>query len=428
MFFQFFLILNLTFAQPDKSSEDQKTFPSLSSLEETLPKEEESGFTVVVSKKGKRKTKSEQSKTPIETKPPFSPKTESKESQIVRPKTTQQPVKHIKKHKPSTPQPTQQEEQIVRPKTQFDVKPKFREPYKPVLTNYDKSQFREKQKEKRILREELFPEIHQSESPETSPKKVVTPIQWPTSNFYKLKDYQMCKYYQPTSKRLELLVLVEYWPGDKCSKEVCSLPLGTQNVKEKFFLHGFWPQYENSRDMVCCIYPISDREIEKRMLEREELKQEVLNSWMSTTRCRNLMYQWDKHGTCSSSVYGGENGHFDYIQTALNLYNNIDFWKFLQESKLKVETEKMYQRSELKKVIKNKFGVEPVFNCVESNSVDEIRFCCDATKNKFNPTLRKCPPNMERKEGRKCDDFVQFKKFPEYLLDPKTAFRNNCEY
>ncbi|ELP90957.1 hypothetical protein EIN_294070, partial [Entamoeba invadens IP1] len=152
------------------------------------------------------------------------------------------------------------------------------------------------------------------------------------------------------------------------------------------------------------------------------------NEWPSITACRFVAYQMDKHGSCSMFTYKGKNGPFDYFRTALYLYEKVNYWKLLQESALKVETNKLYKIVDIKKVLQNIVGIEPSVVCKNRKSIYEIRFCYDTNSNKYDPQMIKCPDKIYYYDGSKCDEEALFVTYPEFLRHPETIPRNNCPY
>ncbi|ELP90975.1 ribonuclease S-7 precursor, putative [Entamoeba invadens IP1] len=243
-----------------------------------------------------------------------------------------------------------------------------------------------------------------------------------------LPNYEMCKGYKKYTTQLKYMQFVVFWPGEKCEDSTCSLPVKTEIVKEGFFLHGFWPQFYTQKHLQCCHTKYGIRDIEKMIKSDDFLFTKIVNNWMSIKSCIFSIYQYDKHGSCSLTTYNSENGPKDYLNTAINLYEKVDIWKILQESDLKVETEKMYNTEDLRKVIYPIFNVNPVFSCKEIGSLFEIKICFDIDIDKYDPKPRECPDRVIQTEKRKCGDMVKLKKFPDYLLNPLTAPRNNCEF
>ncbi|ELP90971.1 hypothetical protein EIN_294610 [Entamoeba invadens IP1] len=468
MLFILLFVFDLTFGQPEKPTKKQE-FPALKPLEEALPpSEEEDGFTVVTSKKSKSKKKAATQQTSTQAKQKQPERRGSQQQPVVRPKETSPPQttqvqKESRKEvqpaavRPKTvvPQPQTSEQKVVRPKIppiqQPGELPRFEK-----RERWDTTAYRERRRLEGISRQELFPEsapfIYKGKGDEAlkkakeekqrtkqtlpvTPITQVTPIPFPSqggllpSTIVILQNYDLCRKYKYMKKPVYLFVFVQYWPGDKCDREMCSLPKSTEMVKEGFWLHGFWPQYyTNNRVFLCCIYPRSDLEIEKQMMDNKPLLQQIRNKWMSVDRCRFAIYQWDKHGTCSQRVYPGYNGPMDYMYMALNLYDRHDIWKILQESDLKVETEKFYNIKDLRKVIQGVYKTDIVFHCIEKEYIHDFRVCFNVEQDPFNPGPAECPDKYFTREKNKCEQMVKLKKFPFHLLDPKTAPRNNCEY
>ncbi|ELP90974.1 ribonuclease 3 precursor, putative [Entamoeba invadens IP1] len=243
-----------------------------------------------------------------------------------------------------------------------------------------------------------------------------------------LTNYRMCKYYQKKTSRMQFLLFVLFWPGEKCYDIECSLPVKTTNFRENFLLHGLWPQKSGAKHFECCssFYKIND--VEKRIMEDDILVQRIADNWMSIDMCRFATYQLDKHGSCAMKTYTGKNGPMQYINVAIDLYQKMDLWQLLKESRLKVETDKLYHIEELREVMREIFGVKPAFLCRRMNSIHEVKICYDIQINKFEPNPIECPDRIFQYEKKKCEKMVKFEKFPEYLLNHETAPRNNCPF
>ncbi|ELP92524.1 hypothetical protein EIN_276130 [Entamoeba invadens IP1] len=254
------------------------------------------------------------------------------------------------------------------------------------------------------------------------------PSRQPFPSVLNLPNFKMCRGYKIHKNRFHTIMFVKFWPGEKCSGITCSLPLSTLRVKEEFFLHGFWPEFTANQNMVCCRNKFLPVDVERKLIANQELFQEIRQNWMSIESCLLALYQWDKHGTCSTTTYGGPEGPIDYIKTALFLNSKFEFWKVLRESELKVEPNTLYDIEELRSVLSKTYDIHPTFVCVDMTSVLEIRICFDAKRNKLNPNTMPCPEKIFKEEKKRCAQKVMFKEFPEYLLNPETAPRNNCPY
>ncbi|ELP90965.1 ribonuclease S-F11, putative [Entamoeba invadens IP1] len=262
-----------------------------------------------------------------------------------------------------------------------------------------------------------------SKSKSEQPKQVPFP-----PKVLKFRFYNYCKKYQNIKKVLSY-ALVEYWPGEKCRDNVCALPFSTPYVNEGFFLHGLWPQNDAHKNLVCCKTDVHISKAEQIILDDSELKSLIYQNWISVDRCGISIYQFDKHGTCSMKNFVGNNGIVNYIKTAIRLFKKYDLWKILQESDLKVVTNKLYNIDKLRNAIQKVIGNDVIFTCVEMTSIYEIKMCFDPLSvNTPNPKLIKCLDKNYNEEKRRCNTEVMFIHFPDFLLDPVTAPRSDCPY
>ncbi|ELP86542.1 intracellular ribonuclease LX precursor, putative [Entamoeba invadens IP1] len=268
---------------------------------------------------------------------------------------------------------------------------------------------------------------HKDEPPKQIPYPPYTYL-LPTTITY-LENHRKCLRYYPLKKgKYDFLVLVQYWPGERCAHQLCTIPKTTKRVKEKFFLHGLWPSIFANRNIFCCRNKFSYNSVEKRLLNNQKLLKSVQKHWFSSDKCKSSMYQYDKHGTCSLTTFSGGDGPVDYFNTAIKMYRRINIWKVLRRSKLKVRTNKLYDIEKLRDVVRKAYGAKPTFFCKEGTSLYEIRVCYDPSKKRLNPEPINCPNKFIKFEEQSCHKRVMLKEFPGYLLDPSIIPRNNCEY
>ncbi|ELP92361.1 hypothetical protein EIN_299020, partial [Entamoeba invadens IP1] len=257
--------------------------------------------------------------------------------------------------------------------------------------------------------------------------ELVKQVQFP-SKILHFTFYNYCPKYFLVGRPITSMALVLYWPGEKCKRTECALPVGTPFVKEGFFLHGYWPQSTGNNNMLCCQTKTPLSLAEKIIFGDDTLKDLIYRNWMSISVCAVSLYQYDKHGSCAQKIFEGPNGIKDYMRTTIALYQKYNLWKILQESELQVVTNKLYNIEQLKKVLRREIGCEVIFTCVEMTSIFDVKMCFDPNSNPFNPTFIKCPDKNYREEKRRCSKEVMFEEFPKYLLDPVTSPRNNCPY
>ncbi|ELP90973.1 ribonuclease 3 precursor, putative [Entamoeba invadens IP1] len=301
-------------------------------------------------------------------------------------------------------------------------------------TSKGASKYEEKYKRRRTDSSDEEPSTSKGISHQKTSESVPHQIPFPPFKYLlpttitALENHQKCKKYVNRQRTLEFMLFVQYWPGEHCANDYCTIPKTKDRAKEKFFLHGYWPEIVVNQNMFCCVNQFTFDDVEKRLLDDKKLMRKIHKNWISVSKCKVAMHQFDKHGTCALSTYRGRDGPFDYMKTAIRLYKNMNIWKFLQRSELKVETNKLYDIEEIRSVVRKAYGGKPAFMCRNGNSVYEVRVCYDPSSDRFNPKPIRCPLKIEKVEKKFCDKKVMFKTFPGYLLDPKIAPRNDCLY
>ncbi|ELP90960.1 ribonuclease DdI precursor, putative [Entamoeba invadens IP1] len=253
-----------------------------------------------------------------------------------------------------------------------------------------------------------------------------------TSIFIKPKNFkfvfQMCGKYEEKILPVDYSLFVQSWPGELCDRMNCHVSTNTRFVPEGFLIHGFWPQ-SNEGFINCCSNENSIENVENLILTNKELKKEIGKYWFSKNKCRFALYEFDKHGSCTLDVFKGERGPLDYYWMVINLRKNIDIWTLLKESELKVKPMNRYKFVEIKNVLKQQIGVEPVIKSTNFGSIAEVVICYDLNEeNKHNPKPINCPYYMYENEWNNSPEYIYFKPFPEAFKNIEKTTKTDCDY
>ncbi|ELP94540.1 intracellular ribonuclease LX precursor, putative [Entamoeba invadens IP1] len=447
MFWILLVFLELSFGQPDKKkTEDnyEDEFPSLQPLDRSLPQphpfdERPPSFR----SRGRGQTRRQRPFIPQnypQQQFDLPPHQQPLDQQQV-PQTQQHQIKDLKHQtsklskellKPTeqTRQTPQREEQVVRPK----ITAQLQKVYLPTPPKPAKqTEMDVKLKVKTNKKQQLIKEAKKKEFPFLPPncqffnQIPVTPDIFPMKKILEtLSSYTMCKYYSNFYDP-DFFVHSQYWLGELCIDGNCDFPENTE-VKEGFTLHGYWPHFYKNRNMYCCTNFFGPDNVENMLLQDTELMMDVNKKWMSVKECRFAVYQWDKHGSCAMRMFKGPKGPTDYMRTAIKLFDRVNIWDLLQRSELKIETGKLYHKKDIKKVLKNYFGVDVSICCRNDNSLYEVNVCYDAKGNSKYPKLINCPDKIFRYDDVRCRDMIKLLPLPEYLRNPEKIPRNKCPY
>jgi len=192
------------------------------------------------------------------------------------------------------------------------------------------------------------------------------------------------------------LVFVESWPGTFCSDGCCNLPSGIYTNPPGFTMHGMWPNYEGKDYPQCCTSPYTRENILDSIHSDKELKEQLDNLWPTLKRCKFVLYETEKHGTCASTVYNGTKGYLDYWKAAMNVLQRWDLAAELRKNGIVPSQSAYYTEKEIKAVIEPLVGAKVNLHCATDNSkhLSEVRICLKRPTNdieKFNPVPFDCP-------------------------------------
>ncbi|KAI3806206.1 hypothetical protein L1987_22103 [Smallanthus sonchifolius] len=202
-------------------------------------------------------------------------------------------------------------------------------------------------------------------------------------------------------REFDYFALAVQWPATYCSKSTkCCTQSGCcrgANSPSGFTIHGLWPDYNDGSWPSCCSGPAFDETEISSLLDALDKYWPTLNfPVFSHAPLGCIDYQWEKHGTCSSSVTGDE---YNYFITTLNLYFKYNVTEVLFEAGYVPSNSEKYPSGGIISAIENAFHTTPQLVCL-NGALEEVRLCL--TKDfKF----RECVA------GSDCPDYVSLPEF-----------------
>ncbi|CAA2985824.1 ribonuclease 2 [Olea europaea var. sylvestris] len=169
------------------------------------------------------------------------------------------------------------------------------------------------------------------------------------------------------------------WPGTVCrhTKHCCSSNgcCRGSNAPVEFTIHGLWPDYNDGTWPSCCSgHRFNVKEIWTLL--------DALNKYWPSFSCSSVSdchgrkglfwgHEWEKHGTCSSSVTYDE---YNYFLTTLNLYFKYNVTEVLREEGYVASNTEKYPVGGIISAIQNAFHATPEIQC-KGDAVEELRLC-----------------------------------------------------
>ncbi|KAF5796139.1 putative ribonuclease T(2) [Helianthus annuus] len=207
----------------------------------------------------------------------------------------------------------------------------------------------------------------------------------------------------------DYFTLVLQWPATACeinSKTCCPYngccPGGSP--PPGFTIRSLWPDYNDGTYPECCEgAPYNENSLSS-LSDAMTKYWTILNCKMSSSCTQKRPFwahQWEKHGTCATSVVGDQQGYF---LTTLQLYLKYNVTDVLIQAKIKPSNSKTYPSASIISAIEDAFDTTPQLTC-NDDTVYQVRLCFDK---EFK--VRECVG-----ESNKC---------PQYVRLPKFAFRN----
>jgi len=192
------------------------------------------------------------------------------------------------------------------------------------------------------------------------------------------------------------MIMVESWPGSFCDDGCCHLPADVTQTPTGFTMHGMWPQYEGKDYPSCCESPYTRTNILNTIFNDKAIKAELDTHWPSLKRCKFVLYETEKHGTCAATVYNGTRGYIDYWRAAMNVFKHYDLSAALRKAGIVASATQYYSEADIKAAIEPVIGAKVNLHCATGNTklLSEIRICLQRPRTeaeKLNPVPFNCP-------------------------------------
>ncbi|EYU40680.1 hypothetical protein ABFS82_14G060000 [Erythranthe guttata] len=217
-------------------------------------------------------------------------------------------------------------------------------------------------------------------------------------------------------REFDYFVLALQWPGTYCrrTRHCCSSNgcCRSTNAPTGFTIHGLWPNYNDGTWPSCCTGKTFDAKEVSTLLSGLNMYWPSL-SCGSTSNCHGgkgifWEHEWEKHGTCASSVTGEE---YNYFVTALNVYFKYNVTDVLREAGYVASDSEKYPLGGIVSAIQNAYHSTPELQC-SGGALQELHLCFYKD---FTP--RDCAAGSNTTNG-----FVNSKKScPKYISLPEIA-------
>ncbi|XP_047308729.1 ribonuclease 2-like [Impatiens glandulifera] len=180
-------------------------------------------------------------------------------------------------------------------------------------------------------------------------------------------------------REFDYFILALLWPGTLCRGTDRCCPSNAccrgENAPTEFTIHGLWSNYNDDTWPACCNGPAFNLKEVSTLLSALEEYWPTLSCDASST-CdggKGLFWahEWEKHGTCSSSVVHTE---YDYFLTTLNLYFKYNITKVLNDAGYLPSNSEKYPLGGIITAIQNSFHATPLLVC-SNGAVEELRLC-----------------------------------------------------
>lgn len=204
---------------------------------------------------------------------------------------------------------------------------------------------------------------------------------------------------------------VQTWPGTFCSDNCCKT--SDTLSKEGFTIHGLWPNFQQTPNSpkrnypFCCSGPnaIEGSQVAQMIAANPSVQKDVDTYWPALKRPGFIEYEWDKHGTCASSVYANP---LDFIKAAINLRKRFDLMPVLLEHGIIPSDTKSYRRSDIMRALEAVTQTNVILRCVnDGQDLAEVWTCIK----RDNPTTTEpeafdCDP-LFIKSSANCGDSIR---------------------
>ncbi|XP_039069478.1 ribonuclease 1-like [Hibiscus syriacus] len=206
------------------------------------------------------------------------------------------------------------------------------------------------------------------------------------------------------SQDFDFFYFVQQWPGSYCdsAKSSCCYPT-TGKPAVDFGIHGLWPNYNDGSYPQNCDSgnPFDESKI-------SDLIGNMRKNW-PTLACPSgsgetfWSHEWEKHGTCSESVFDQHN----YFETTLGLKQQTKLLQALKTAGINPDGS-TYSLENIKDAIKEGTGHTPWIECNRDSSGNsqlyQVYLCLDNSGS----ILIECPVFPR---GGKCGPEIEFPSF-----------------
>ncbi|KAG6573572.1 hypothetical protein SDJN03_27459, partial [Cucurbita argyrosperma subsp. sororia] len=193
--------------------------------------------------------------------------------------------------------------------------------------------------------------------------------------------------------QFEYFQMVQQWPLATCTGTPCLNP-----PSNKFTIHGLWPSNFSNAILVCKGSTFNSTNTA--FLALEPLLNQYWPDLISKNNRGFWRYEWNKHGTCSESVFN----QVQYFQTTLNIRTNpnYDLLAILKTARLIPTGSISHRYHVIEGAIRAAIGKKPGLRCninkkTRNSQLHEIVLCFD--KNGVTlidcPFPRKCPTQFK---------------------------------
>ncbi|MBA0621130.1 hypothetical protein Godav_006779 [Gossypium davidsonii] len=206
------------------------------------------------------------------------------------------------------------------------------------------------------------------------------------------------------SQDFDFFYFVQQWPGAYChsDKKSCCYPT-TGKPAADFSIHGLWPNYNDGSYPQNCD---SNNPFDASKIS--DLISNMRKNWPSLSCPSNdgesfWSHEWEKHGTCSESVFD----QHSYFETTLGLKQQANLLKALKAAGIEPDGSS-YSLENIKDAIKEGSGYTPWIECNEDSSGNsqlyQVYLCLD----KSGSNLIECPIFPK---GKRCGSEIEFPNF-----------------
>lgn len=182
-----------------------------------------------------------------------------------------------------------------------------------------------------------------------------------------------------SQREFDYFALALQWPPTYCrrTRHCCSSNACCRgaNAPTEFTIHGLWPDYNDGTWPSCCKKENFDEKEIATLHDALEKYWPSLSCGSSRTchgtRGSFWAHEWEKHGTCSSSVVHDE---YSYFVTALNVYFKYNVTRVLNEEGYVPSNTEKYPRGGIVSAIQNAFHATPLLVC-KKGAIEELHLC-----------------------------------------------------